>query len=163
MVAAATTVTMEQRLRRWNYLVRRKVQIEERIQHYEDRILRLKDALSADGILSEVAQRYEGLGMPKAHGGIEDRMAEKTVRTLDALKDAEMRLDSLYAEYHAVCRETEDIEDAVAGLDPRYQRLLTMYYRDRLHWRDICDELYISKARMYQMLDAAVRYMSWGA
>lgn len=163
-VVAATTRSMADKLRRWNYLVRRKVQLEDRIRHYEDMVARLKDALSADGLLGDVVQRYEDmvLGLPHV-SKVEDRMAEKTVHAIDGLKMAKERLDSLYGEYTMVCREIEEIEDAVAQLDPRYQRVLQMYYRDKLHWRDICDELYISKARMYQMIDAAVRYMSWGA
>jgi DNA-directed RNA polymerase specialized sigma subunit len=162
-VVTATTRSMQDKLRRWNYLVRRKVQLEQRIAHYEGMVARYKDALSADGLLSDIVQQYEGmvLGLPRA-SNYEDKMAEKTTRALDGLKMAQERLDSLYGEYAVVCRDIEEIEDAVAGLDPRYQRLLQMYYRDKLHWRDICDELYISKARMYQMIEQAIRVMSWG-
>jgi len=162
VLAVQSVATIEARLREWSQLEHRRRQLPIRIQQQEERIKRMRDSLSADGILGHIVQQYEHLGMPRGSGGIHDKEAEHTIRTLDALRDAEMRLDRLYAEYHAVCSALEDLEDAVAGLDVRYQTLLTMYYRDRRRCQDICDTLYISKSRMYQMLDEAIRALSLG-
>lgn len=162
VLAVSSVAETEARLRDWPKKEARRRQLEQRIQQTEERIKRMRDALSADGILGRIVQQYEhmALGLPRSEGSIHDKEAEHTVRTLDAIRDAELRLDAFYAEYHEVSRWLEDLEDAVSSLHVRYQVLLTAYFRDGRSCQDICDELYISKSRFYQMLDEAIRALS---
>lgn len=162
VLALAEAVTMEQKLRRWNYLERRRQHLERRKAMYEERIERLKGELTSDGILSAITQKYEHmlLGLPSAKENIYDRQAEHLVASLDALEEYLAKYDSIERELRSVTREIEEIEDAVACLEPRYQQLLTMFHRDKIPWRDICETMYISKTRLYEMLETAYQMMA---
>jgi len=156
-----TVDEVRSQLREWSYLERRKATLEARIKRLEDRIQDLKDKLSDDGIMSSITQRYERmlLGLP-ASTRVQDKMAERVVSMMDAITDAVDRWHEAMLAYHRCCRDLEAIEDMVACLEPRYRDLVTAFYRDGRTWRDICDVMYISKSRMYDMLHEAERMMA---
>ncbi|MCL6442806.1 MAG: hypothetical protein K6T83_04995 [Alicyclobacillus sp.] len=156
-----TVDEVRRRLRDWSFLERRKATLEARMKRLEERIQELRGKLSDDGIMSSITQRYERmlLGLP-ASTRVQDKMAERVVSMMDALVDAVDHLDEVMAAYHRCCCDLDDIEDMVACLEPRYQELVTLYYRDKAKWRDICDLMYISKSRLYEMLHEAERMMA---
>ncbi|WP_304459406.1 hypothetical protein [Alicyclobacillus sendaiensis] len=156
-----TVDEVRRRLRDWSFLERRKATLEARMKRLEEKIQQLRDSLSDDGILSSITQRYERmlLGLP-ASTRVQDKMAERVVSMMDALTDAVDRWHEAMLAYHRCYRDLEAIEDMVGCLEPRYRDLLTAFYRDGRRWRDICDELYISKSRFYEMLHDAERMMA---
>jgi DNA-directed RNA polymerase specialized sigma subunit len=150
---------VERKLRDWHQLEKRRQQLERMIPEQEKRLADLKDKLTASSILSSIIQQTENMDMPRG-SGTSDRVGDLVAGTLDKAIELEARIQDWRFELARIYGDIADIELEVSGLSERHQRVVTMYYRDRLGRRRICEALYISERRMYDMLNEAIRELA---
>jgi SMC interacting uncharacterized protein involved in chromosome segregation len=153
------TISIEEKLKSWHRLEKRRQQLERIIPEQEERLRQLKDKLSEDSILSSITQQTANMDMPRG-SDMSDKVGDLVASTLDKVAELEARVQDWRLELARIYGDLADIELEVSGLSERHQRVVTMYYRDRLSRRMICEEVYISERRMYDMLDEAVREMA---
>jgi vacuolar-type H+-ATPase subunit I/STV1 len=150
---------VERKLRDWHQLEKRRQQLERMIPEQEKRLADLRDKLTASSILSSIIQQTEHMDMPRG-SGTSDRVGDLVAGTLDKAVELEARIQDWRFELARIYGDIADIELEVSGLSERHQRVVTMYYRDRLGRRRICEALYISERRMYDMLNEAIRELA---
>lgn len=153
------TVTIETKFREWAKAYGDIPKLERQLERISNTIAEM--TLSRDKILSSIAQQTENMDMPRG-SDVSDKVGNMVASVVDKIHLLEAECEAITASLRYARYQIQQMEESVRELEPRYQRLLEMYYRDRHHWARICAELFISKPRMYQMLEIAKEAMDGG-
>jgi DNA-directed RNA polymerase specialized sigma24 family protein len=150
--------TIEDKLKNWHRLEKRRQQLERIIPEQEERLRQLKDKLSEDSILSSITQQTMNMDMPRGTD-ISDRVGDMVAATLDKVADLELRLQDWRLELAEIYADISDIEYYVYQLKPTYQEAVIKVYRDGISQYKVADALYLSRSMVDKMIRKAVKSM----
>jgi DNA-directed RNA polymerase specialized sigma subunit len=153
------TVTIETKFREWAKARDDIPKLERQLERIKDTIAEM--TLSRDKILSSIAQQTENMDMPRG-SDVSDKVGNMVASVVDKIHLLEAECEATLASLRYAKYQIQQMEESVNQLEERYKKLIEMYYLDGYHWARICAELFISKPRMYQMLEMAKDAMGGG-
>lgn len=153
MVAAEARITVREKLEQWSRLDAQRRRLEASIEQRERYLERLRQSLSASVYRSPVID-----GMPRGTD-VGDPVGNHIARTVDRIERLTLEVEALRQELDEVMLHLGEIEQMVSELREEYQKVITMYYRDRAPLHAIEAHTSYSKSAIYKILDIVAEAM----
>lgn len=155
-MTASPSGSFRAQLERWHDLLVRRRQVEQALSRQEARRATIEDRLSPDGILSAFAYRMEPNGDIRPQGGHGDKV-------LALLTKQEEEAEAVRLSIALLTVELQDIDDALQSIEGELEtasdwqrRACERMFRDRAAWQTVCEELRVSKSRLYALIAETV-------
>ena len=149
-------MSFRKQLEAWHDLVVRERQIQQTISRQERRLAELQDRLSPSGILGAFRNTPMVNADIRPQGGHGDKVFMMIAETDEKMATLQLSMALARAQLQDVQDALRSIEADLEPMAPAHRRAAEILYRECDSWSTACEELHLSKSRIYDMIGEIV-------